>query len=410
MVSLSLYPPHLMKYNAAEHKWYHVNGSVIEFGYLESDASVQIYQSAEYDVIRIDEASHMSEYRITYMKSRIRGANDYPKQLKLTSNPGGTGHRFLKKRFKIGINKPEVPFKEYIGKDEMGKEYSEMRVFIPAKVYDNEFLMKSNPDYIKNLLQLPEKERKQLLEGSWDVYEDQAFPEFDYSIHVCEPFIIPQHWKRWLAVDNGYDDPFAWYWHAVDEQGTVYVYREFTREKGDMATMIIYEQQAEKVVERSTHVDINGKEYREKFMFIVAGHDAWGKHVRDQKGKTIINYYQEGGLYGFIEGVKDRRLRKAVLHEYLRPYRDGNTGKKTAKLKIFNTCKKLIEMLPEMQKDPDDNEKYLDVEDHWVDALAYGLCAYHAKKSRGLKAKLSELEEDRERLWKSIRMKNRRFM
>jgi hypothetical protein len=407
MVSLSMYPPDVMKYNAAEHKWYHINGSTIEFGYLESDASVQIYQSAEYDVIRVDEATHFNEFRITYMKSRIRGANDFPKQLKMSTNPGGIGHKFLKRRFKIDVNEPGVPFTEYIGKDEMGKDYYESRIYIPARVYDNIFLMQKDPNYIKNLMQLPEKERKALLDGSWDVYDDQAFPEFEYKIHVCKPFPIPAHWKRWRSVDNGYDDPFAWYWFAVDEFGTVYIYREFTRVKGDKLTQIREKEQAEKVVEKSKYVDEHGIEQVEKFAFTVAGHDAWATHHRDEQGKTLIDLYQDGGLYGFIKAVTDRRLRKSIWHEYLSCYEVS--GKKVPRLQIFDTCKVLIEKLPEMLKDPDDNEKVLDVDDHQYDSAGYGLISYHATKSKALQPEKNEIQKDMERLWKAQRRQSRRI-
>jgi hypothetical protein len=44
------------------------------------------------------------------------------------------------------------------------------------------------------------------------------------------------------------------------------------------------------------------------------------------------------------------------------------------------------------------------------DGLTYGLCAYHAKKSKSLKPEKSELEKDKERLWKACKRQNRRFM
>jgi len=407
MLTLELYPPDQMQYNSAVHKWYHQNGSIIEFGYLENDTDVQRYQSAEYDVIRIDEASHFSEYRITYMKSRIRGVNGFPKQLKMTTNPGGIGHKFLKKRFRINIETPGEIFKVFVGTDKYGKDRYDTRCFIPARIYDNNFIMDNNPDYINNLLQLPEKERKALLDGDWDIYEDQAFPEFDYNTHVCKPFKIPDHWKRWRSVDNGYDDPFCWLWAAVSEQGIVYVYKEFTREKGDKSTQIRYSEQAEKVVEKSKHIDANGIEREEKFAFTVAGHDAWASHVRDEQGKTLIDYYQDGGLFGFIKAVTDRRLGKATVHEYLAPYKDGNTGKMTARLQIFDTCKALIEKLPEMLKDPDDNEKVLDIEDHVYDSLRYLLIAYHASKSRALQSEKTDLEKYHDKLCRNMKRKNR---
>jgi hypothetical protein len=411
--SLEIFPKDIMEYNAGDYIWYHINGSIIEFGYLDSDEGVHIYQSAEYDIIRIDESTHMSQYRITYMKSRIRGANNYPKQLKLTTNPGGTSHVFHKKHFKIGVNPPGQIFREYIGKDEYGRDLWETRCFIPARVYDNDFLLKANPNYVRNLMQLPDRERKALYEGRWDLNEDQAFPEFDYEIHVVNgaklfPNGIPEHWKRWRSVDNGYDDPFAWYWFAVSEQGKVYIYREFTREKGDKATQIIERAQAKKVVEKSKHTDANGQEYEEKFAFTVAGHDAWASHHRDEQGKTLIDLYNEGGLYGFVKAVTDRRLRKSMWHEYLAPY-EVEPGKWSAKLQIFDTCKKLIEYLPEAIKDPDDHEKY-DEDGEWshcLDGAGYGLIAYHASKSKAPKKEKTDLEKYHDRLCRNMKRKNR---
>jgi hypothetical protein len=408
--SFDLFPPEMFQYNSADFTWYHANGSIIEFGYLDSDDRVSIYKSAEYDIIRFDEATEFSEFRLSYMQSRLRGANDFPKQIKMSSNPDGPGHKYLKKLFKIGVNEPCVTFTEFIDKDPFtGEPKYETRCYIPSLVWENEFLMKADPGYITNLMKLPEKERKALLEGSWDIHDDQAFPEWDYNIHVCKPFKIPAHWKRWMGVDNGYDDPFAWYWGAVDEFGKVYIYREFTREKGDKETMIRYKTQAEKVVERSTYTDENGKEVREKISFIAAGHDAFATHVRDEVGKTIIDYYQEGGLYGFIRGITDRKFRKATFHEYLAPYKDENIGKMTSKLQIFDTCKVLIEKMPEMLKDPDDNEKVLDVDDHQFDGAGYLLCAYHAKKSKSLQPEKTEMQKYKEQIWREFKRKDRRF-
>jgi hypothetical protein len=403
-----LFPPEFFQYNAADFTWYHANGSIIEFGYLDSDDRVSIYKSAEYDIIRFDEATEFSEFRLTYMQSRIRGANNFPKQIKMSTNPDGPGHKYLKKAFKIGVNEPCTTFSEFIGKDKDGVERYESRCYIPSLVYENEFLMKADPDYIMNLMKLPEKERKALLEGSWEIHDDQAFPEFDYNIHVCKPFKIPKHWKRWMAVDNGYDDPFAWYWAAVSEQGKVYVYREFTREKGDKATMLKYSAQAEKVLEKSTYIDDDGQEKQEKFTFKVAGHDAFATHVRDEVGKTIIDHYRDGGLFGFIQGIKDRKFRKATMHEYLDPYLDENIGKMTAKLQIFDTCKVIIEKLPEMLKDPDDNEKVLDVDDHNYDSLTYLICAYHAGKTKALEPDKSKMQQYKEKRWKEFKRKDRR--
>jgi hypothetical protein len=408
MTSITMYPNDQFHYNAGEHRWYHINGSTIEFGYLESYSDVSKYQSAEYDIIRIDEGTHMDEQRITYMKSRIRGANDFPKQLKISSNPGGVGHKFLKKRFGIGTEAENKIFSAFVGTDKVtGKDMYITRCYIPAKIYDNIFLLEKDPNYITNLMQLPERERMALLEGSWDIYDDQAFPEFDYEIHTYDPYKtfpggqIPKHWKRWRSADNGYDDPFAFYWHAVDERGDVWTYREYTRD--EKAPKITYKDQAKKVVELSTYIDIETSQMLpEKIAYTVVGHDAFFTNTRlDAKSEQEL--YADGGLTGLVPTNTDRKLRTIVAHEYLKVYHDENIGKDTAKWHISRDCKVLIEKLPEALKDPKDSEKYLAVDDHQIDGALYGLLAHHASKSKELQKDKSALQKHKEKLLKSLR-------
>ena len=91
--ALRLYPQSVASYKVSEHRWDFINGSTLEFGYCDAESDVTKYQSAEYDVIRFDELTHFTESQFTYLISRIRGANPYPKQVKSTTNPGGIGHQ-----------------------------------------------------------------------------------------------------------------------------------------------------------------------------------------------------------------------------------------------------------------------------------------------------------------------------
>jgi len=250
-------------------------------------------------------------------------------------------------------------------------------------------------------------------EEAFSAGDGTAFPEFNRDIHVCEPFSIPKHWKRWMCCDNGYDDPFAWYWLTVSEDGTVFIYREFTRDREE--EKLLYSDQAKRVVELSTYTEVeNGQEKQvlEKIEYIVAGLDAWNTHHRDQTGKSLIDYYRDGGIkYGFQKAITDRRLRKSTLHEYLKPYVDENTGKKTAKLQIFSSCKKLIEILPQLPKDEKDAEKVADCAiDHPYDAVGYGLIAYHTKQTKPLKPKLPpEQQRVHDHIQKMIKNKKKRY-
>ena len=65
----------------------------------------------------------------------------------------------------------------------------------------------------------------------------------------------------------------------------------------------------------------------------------------------------------FRMAITDQNLRKATLHEYLKPDKDENTGKITAKLQIFSTCRYLIETLPQLVNDDKKVEIVKDLSD-----------------------------------------------
>ncbi|HPR40218.1 MAG TPA: phage terminase large subunit, partial [Oscillospiraceae bacterium] len=87
-VSLELYPQEVYRYNAAKHTGKFRDGSIVDFGYCDNESDVYRYQSSEYDVIRFDELTHFSEGMYLYLISRLRGANDFPKSIRSSANPG----------------------------------------------------------------------------------------------------------------------------------------------------------------------------------------------------------------------------------------------------------------------------------------------------------------------------------
>ncbi len=252
--------------------------------------------------------------------------------------------------------------------------------------------------------------------------ESTAFPEFSYDIHVCKPFKIPAWWRRWRSNDPGYTDPFSWYAIAVSPEGKVYIYREYTRSEKD--PRVAYSEQARQFSKQcvmgseagTPDIGEDGKPIPEKFGFTVCGRDVWNRDRIDgvSSGKSIAEYYLEGGVKGCIEPPRDtktdRILRKAVWHEYLKVYEDENTGRTTAKLQIFSTCTALIEALPELIVDEKDREKVA-LEPHVYtnpyDGAGYALVAHHVRKSRIPEPEKSPILADKERLAKK-QVKNRR--
>ena len=90
-----MYPSDVWKYNVQAHTGRFTNGSIIDFGYINSEQDLTRYQSAEFDVIRFDELTHFTEEMYRYLFSRLRGANSYPKQIKSSTNPGNVGHSWV---------------------------------------------------------------------------------------------------------------------------------------------------------------------------------------------------------------------------------------------------------------------------------------------------------------------------
>ena len=217
----SLYPASVFTYNATHHTGRFQNGSLLDFGYCAAEGDVYQYQSAEYDVIRFDELTHFTEFQYLYLISRIRGANAFPKQIKSSTNPGGVGHGWVKARF---ID-PSPPDTSFLGEDGV------RRIFLPAKIADNRFLLTADPDYKRRLEALPSLEKRALLLGDWNLFAGQFFPEFSYEKHTCDPFPIPASFRRYRTIDYGLDR-LAVLWIALAPDGRAYVYRELCETLG----------------------------------------------------------------------------------------------------------------------------------------------------------------------------------
>ena len=374
-------PKEIYTYNESKHEARLKNGSIVRFRYVANYKDAEHYQGRSIDYIGIDELTRHEEKTVQELLSCLRSAKGFPPTFKATGNPGGIGHRWVKKRYIIPT--------EYGKKKYIDPETGNLICFIPSKVYDNPAIMKNDPAYVRRLENLPEAKRRAFLHGDWDVYTGQGFPEWSEKIHVVDNFDIPEHWYRWRGLDNGYADPFYWAWLAVSPEGIVYLYREFTRTKDD--PRLLYTEQARRVVEKSKILTVkNGREIwvPENIGYTVAGVDAWNIHHRDQSGKSLVDYYMEGGVGGLTKAVTDRKLRKDTFHEYLKPIPiiDPATGEETgeyyAKFQVMRRCKQFIEWFPELVEEEENPDVIADCDyDHGYDAVGYALISHHARQS-----------------------------
>ena len=346
-VSLEIFPAKIYKYSESKHTGTFSNGSVIDFGYCDSESDVYRYQSAEYDVIRFDELTHFTEQMYLYLMSRLRGVTDYPRAMKSSTNPGGIGHSWVKKRF-IDIGPPGKIHSTKNGK----------RLFIPSTVFENRALMKNDPEYVRRLLELSEKDRKQLLEGDWDTNEGQYFSEWKRETHVMRPFDIPKRWRRYFAMDYGLD-MLAGYWIAVDDFENAYVYREIYK------SGLIISEAAKQILEAQ------GDDVPDIY---IAPPDMWNR--RQDTGKSVAELFYEQGILLF-KASNDRVQGWYCLKEWLHPRKD-EFGEIKPKLRIFENCTEVIRTLPALvfdRKNPNDVGDSVHEYTHAADALRYWAAA-----------------------------------
>ena len=217
---LKMINPEFCSYNGSLRSIYFANGSLIHFGHWAGETSELEYNGQEYDWIFLDEATQFTWRSFQFLGGLLRGVNDFPKRMYITCNPGGVGHRWVKRLFidRDFITDPDDP---------EASENPDDYVFIPATVEDNTALLRSSPAYLRMLASMPENLRRAYRYGEWDSLGGNYFPEFSEAAHVAEPFALPASWKRYRAFDYGLD-MFACAWFAVDGEGRSWMYREFS--------------------------------------------------------------------------------------------------------------------------------------------------------------------------------------
>jgi hypothetical protein len=206
------------------------------------------------------------------------------------------------------------------------------------------------------LLSLPEQQRRQLLDGDWDIKEGAAFTEFDRKIHVVEPFDIPNNWVKFRACDYGYGSKSGVVWFAVSPSEQLVVYRELYVSKvlaTDLADMIL---------------DLEVGDGNIKYG--VLDSSLW--HKRGDTGPSLAEQMiQRGCRWRQSDRSKGSRVAgKNEVHRRLQV--DEFTEE--PRLVFFNNCTNIISQLPALpidKKNPEDIDTTS--EDHLYDALRYGI-------------------------------------
>lgn len=201
------------------------SGAIIRCGHLKDEQAYTKYQGHEYHRILIEELTQIpSEKRYLQLISSCRSTTpDLKPQVFCTTNPGGQGHSWVKKRF-IEAGIPTIPF--------LAEDTGRKRVFIPATIDDNPVLKENDPGYVKFLDGLKDTDEqlwKAWRHGSWDVWAGQAFREFMYQRHVVSGLTMKlEETRNIISFDWGYNHHGAAYWHQILPENAMGVSRVVT--------------------------------------------------------------------------------------------------------------------------------------------------------------------------------------
>ena len=321
------------------------NGSRILLGGFHSEDDIDKYIGVEYDVIVIEELNQLTEEKLEKLKGSLRTSKpNWRPRMYVSFNPGGIGHNLVKSRFVLPA-----------------RLHTETTTrFISATYSDNPNLNKEYTDY---LLSLQGDLGRAWREGDFDLFAGQFFKEFKPAIHVCEPFTIPNDWKKCFAFDYGLNHPLSLGWYAISPDGVSYRYRELH------GSGMSYTQAAEEFVAMTPP--------NEKLDYGVCDPAIWAKKGENDDGLSGAEIFSKrvGDLTGkqphLIKADNARVIGWGAVREMLRPYM-GPHDMPTANLQIFSTCHAMIKALPEQvhsDRVPEDMEKQ-DGDDP-VDELRY---------------------------------------
>lgn len=223
-----IFGPLGFKYREQKHEFEAPNGARLKFRYLERDSDADEYQGHSYTRVYVEEATNFpSPAPIDKLRATLRSAAGVPVGMRLTGNPGGPGHQWVKNRYIEPSRDPVTRavrgfkiLKEYFRNPFTGEQLELERVFIPSKLIDNPLLMRNDPMYVARLQQQGSAQLvKAWLDGDWDIVLGAFFDCWGPQNILPADWIgqIPQFAPRFRAFDWGSAKPFSVGWYAISD-------------------------------------------------------------------------------------------------------------------------------------------------------------------------------------------------
>lgn len=373
-------------YNSQDHSFHWPWGAAMRFGYLGRDEDVYPHQGPRYSWIGFDESTHMTEFRIRYMLSRLASTDgSLHCRMRLATNPGGPGHALHQHLF-LGNRCPHCePGGRKAGwiyndatwlSDKLPVEMSTQYIF---GKWDRKGLL---PDYDKQLRTQGKAFSKQLLEGCWRAFEGQYFDIWEPG-REGKPMVVSRQsihddwwWTFWTGSDYGFSGSVAFsvLLARSPEGGPIYVLDEFPHDLTEARKIDVKKFAREHygaLIKMPTRYE---QPPRVAAMYL--GPDCWAERGDNNTLAKLANEELERYDLAFQQARNDRAGGAQLVYTMLQ----------TGELVIADTCQNVIRAIESRVHDKKESLKVEKVvgdpyDDVW-DALRYALYSHHEPEKK----------------------------
>lgn len=387
-----IFPKLGAKYNEQQKTWTMAGGGRLKFVYLERDSDAEEYQGHNYTRVYVEEVTNFpNPSPINKLRATLRSAVGVPTGMRLTGNPGGPGHNWVKARYIDPDPRGYrvIPESTEVEIDGVKQTVTLHRVFIPSKLGDNQLLLKNDPTYVLRLRQSgSEALVKAWLEGDWSIIDGAFFDEWDPSRHILQTEFwlprIPRHATIFKAMDWGSAKPFSVGWYALSD-GTwglppdaLLKFMEWYGAKGpNVGLKMTARQVAEGILNRERDANIRcNYGVADPAIFIQNGGPSIGEEM------ALMGVTWRAADNKRMAGWSELRERLAWR---IRDEESGDViGEKPPGLYFLDGCDDSIRTIPVLQhdeKNPEDLDT--DGEDHAGDETRYAVMSRPYHTARG---------------------------
>ena len=386
-----------VRFDAQRLTYHFSSGYRYQFGHCFENDDWERYQSSQYTRILFDELVQFTETQYEQIRSRLRSSDPL---LKLMLGVRSMSNPMMRKKSseQFSVNDPQWVKRRFVTPAPSGKVVLKKKLklksgdkwhtwmYFPATLYDN-----PDPDFVesyeKNLASLPVHIQNALRYGSWEITEGSYYGgDWRESLHVCEPFDIPPHWPVFRSMDWGFKQPGQVGWWAMDDDDTLFNFREWRfKELTDIDA-------AKKIreIEKGMGLWVNNK----SAITGPADTQLWEKRGDTAKSKAQV--FQEMGVPWRQADKRSRQRNAELLSGRLK---DHSNGTKPPGIVFFNTCRHAIATIPAIQTNQNNVDEPQDGgDDHAHDEVLYA-CAYasHGRSNLGERKREVQDEDDYER-------------